>query len=172
MTGIINLNTIQNEAGNISLETRFFQRRIIQRASYTHRIGWWRANNSYYWVPGANVNFRPLRGDTRVRVTFNVPTRQYGSSQHSITHWIFFLNEIEYGRHSRAGHHTENAFSQEWDIPSWGEMQYGRVGYKVRSYSEAANNAHLYLTQYWDGGGADHNIQGQMIVEEYTSAAT
>lgn len=172
MTGILNIDTIQNEAGTVSLNTSYFQRRLIQRISYTHRIGWWRANNTYYWVPGANVNFRPIRGDSRIKVTFNIPTRQYGSSQHSITHWIFYKDEIEYGRHSRAGHHVENAFSQEWDIPSWGGMQYARIGYKVRSYSEAANNAHLYYTQYWDGAGADHNIQGLMIVEEYTSAAT
>lgn len=172
MTGILNIDTLQNEAGTVSLNTSYFQRRIIQRVSYTHRIGWWRPNNTYYWVPGANVNFRPLRGDSRVKVTFNVPTRQYGTQQHTISHWIFYRDEIEFGRHSRSGHHVENAFSQEWDLASWGEMQYARIGYKIRAYTEATHNVHLYYTQYWDGASVAHDIQGQMIVEEYTSAAT
>jgi hypothetical protein len=84
-----------------------------------------------------------------------------------ITHWIFYRDHIEYGRHSRSGHHVENAFAQEWDVPSWGAGQYGRLGYKFRAYSEGNHNAHLYYTRYWDGGGNSLEIQGQVIVEEY-----
>lgn len=171
MTGIIRTDTIQNEAGTISLPVSFMQRRIIQRVSYTHRVGWWRGNNTYYWVPGAYIDFRPERSDSRIRFTCCIPTRDYGSN-HMISHWIFYVNETEYGRHSRAGHHVENAFAQEWDVPSWGEGQYARVGYRFRSYAEGNHNAHLYHTQYWDGGGAGYHIQGQSMIEEYTPAST
>lgn len=166
MPGYIKATTLQNEAGTISIPVRNLQRRIIQRVSYTHRVGWWRANNDYYWVPGAYVDFRPMRGDTIIKVSFMVPARDY-SSAHMISHWKFYRNDVEYGRHSRSGHHTENPFTQEWEVPSWGAGQYSRVGYKVRSYSEATHNTHLYYTEYWDGGGAGYEIQGQVIVEEY-----
>jgi hypothetical protein len=172
MTGIIRTDTFQNEAATVTIPVPYMQRRIIQRTSYTHRVGWWRANNTYYWVPGAYVNFRPMRSDSRIRFTFAIPTRQYGTSQHTIMHWIFFVDEVEYGRFTRGGHHVENAFASEWDIPSWGEGQYRRVGHKCRSYNEGVHNAHLYHTQYWDGGGSSLDIQGQAIVEEYTSAPT
>ena len=171
MTGIIRVDTLQNEAAAFSISTTTMQRRIIQRVSYTYRVGWWRGNNTYYWVPGAYVDFRPMRSDSRIRFTCSIPTRDYGSN-HMIMHWIFYVDEQEYGRHTRGGHHVENAFATEWDVPSWGEGQYRRVGYKARSYSEGNHNAHLYHTQYWDGGGAGYQIQGQCMVEEYTSAPT
>jgi hypothetical protein len=170
MSGIIKVDTIQTEDGAVSIPTSYFQRRIIQRVSYTHRVGWWRSDNTYYWVPGAYVDFRPVRSDSRIRFTYAIPTRQYGGSQHSIQHWIFYANDQEYGRFTRGGHHTENAFPNEWDLPSWGSGAYSRVGFKTRAYSDGNHNAHLYLTQYWDGGGASNQIKGQVIVEEYTPA--
>jgi hypothetical protein len=172
MSSILRVDTIQNESATFSISASHFRRRTIQRLSYTHRVGWWRSDNTYYWVPGAYVDFRPLRGDSRVKLTFNIPTRQYGTSQHTIQHWIFYRDEVELGRHTRGGHHTENAFSTEWDLASWGADVYSRVGYKTRAYADGNHNAHLYLTQYWDGTGAGFEIQGQAIVEEYVPAVT
>ena len=170
MTSIVRVDTLQNEAASISISTTSMQRRIIQRVSYVHRIGWWRGNNIYYWVPGAYVDFRPLRADTRIRATFSIPTRPYGST-HMIMHWIFYVDEVEYGRFTRGGHHVENAFATEWDVPSWGEGIYARIGHKCRSYSEGNHNAHLYLNQYWDGSAPSSDNAGQAIVEEYVPAA-
>lgn len=172
MVGIIRADTIQNEAATATITASHMQRRVIQRVSYVWRNGWWRSDNAYYWVPGTMVNFKPMRGDTRIRYSTNVPVRQYGGSAHSITHWIFFLDNIEYGRHSRGGHHIENVFSSEWDLPSWGTNQIRAMGYKVRAYSDPTHNAHLYATQYWNGANTFLDIQGQTIVEEYTSAPT
>lgn len=172
MSSILKVDTINDENSLYSITTSNLQRRVIQRLSYTHRVGWWRANNTYYWVPGAYVDFRPLRGDSRIRFTFTIPVRQYGGGQHTISHWIFYRDEEEYGRHSRSGHHTENSFSTEWEMPSWGANSYSRVGYKVRSYNEGTHNVHLYLTQYWDGGGNSYSLKGQATVEEYISAQT
>jgi hypothetical protein len=170
MSSIIKVDTIQDENGLNSITTSSFQRRTIQRLSYTHRVGWWRPDNTYYWVPGAYIDFRPLRGDSRIKVSFTIPKRQYGNSQHSISHWIFYRDEEEYGRHSRSGHHVENSFTTEWDMPSWGANSYSRIGYKVRSYNAGSHNVHLYYSQYWDGGGSSRNLNGQAIVEEYVPA--
>jgi hypothetical protein len=172
MTGILKVDTIQNAAGSISIATSTMQRRIIQRVSYTHRTGWWRSDNTYYWIAGGFIDMRPIRSDSRIRISFNIPTRQYGGSQHSITHWIFYVNDVEYGRHTRGGHHTENAFTQEWDVPSWGANQFARAGYKTRAYSDGSHNAHYFHTQYWDGGGSTIDNPGIIIAEEYTPAPT
>jgi len=166
MSGIIKATNIGTEDGIYSVPTRYISRRLIQRTSYTHRVGWWRGNNTYFWVPGAYIDFRPRRSDSRIKVSFMIPTRAYGSA-HMISHWIFYRDEVEYGRHSRGGHNVENPFVQEWDIASWGAGQYSRLGYKFRSYTEANHNAHLYLTNYWDGTAQSLHIQGQVIVEEY-----
>ena len=168
MTGILKVDSLQSGTTNIAVSN--MQRRIIQRINYTHRIGWWRSDNTYYWVPGGYMDFRPIRSDSRIRFTYSIPTRQRGSQQHSIQHWIFYLDDEELGRFSRGGHHTENAFPNEWDVPSWGAGTYRRAGFKVRSYSDNVHCAHLYLTQYWNGSGQSLNLPGQMIVEEYTSA--
>lgn len=170
MTATLKVDTIQNPQG-ISISTANMQRRIVQRVSYVYRGGFWRGDNTYYWVPGAYLDFRPMRGDSRIRVTVCVPTRDYGSN-HMIQHWIFYVAEQEQGRHSRGGHHVENAFATEWDVPSWGAGQIQRIGYKVRAYSDGNHNAHLYLLQYWNGGGNSLRVPGQIMAEEYTSAPT
>lgn len=171
MTGIINVDTIASVNGANTISVSNMQRRIIQRTSYIHRIGFWRGNNAYYWVPGGYMDFRPLKGDSRIRVTYSIPTRDYGSN-HMIMHWIFYVNDVEYGRFTRGGHHVEDAGTTEWDVPSWGANTIARVGFRARSYSEGNHNAHLYMAQYWNGGGNSLRLPGQMIVEEYTSAPT
>lgn len=170
MTSKINVDTISNTSGTLSLPTNYFQRRIIQRTSYTHRIGWWHPDNTYYWLPGGYLDYRPLRNDTRLRCTINCPTSKYDQS-HAISHWVFYIDDEEQGRHCRGGNHAEDAFATEWDVPSWGAGQIRRIGYKVRGY-DGNNRVHVYLTDYWDGGGTNRQIPGQFTIEEYTSAAS
>ena len=167
MTGILQVDTVTNEAASFSISSVNFKRRIIQRTNYIHRTGWWRANNTYYWIPGAFMDFRPIRGDSRIRASYNIFMRQYGTGQHTITHYIFYVDELEYGRFSRSGHHVENTNTIHYDVPSWGADAYRRIGFKARSYSEAANNSHLWHTQYWDGASGAYDCPGQMIIEEY-----
>ena len=166
MSGILNVDNIYNEAGSTVAYTSYMQRRVVQRTVYSHRVGWWYPDNTYYWVPGAYLDFRPLRSDTRIRVTMSIPAIWYGSAHH-ISHWIFYKDDIEYGRHSRSGHHTENAFTQQWDVPGWQAGQIARIGYKVRAYASGNHSTHLYFTNYWDGGGASWHLKGQIFAEEY-----
>jgi hypothetical protein len=167
MTGILQVDTVTNESASFSISSVNFKRRIIQRTNYIHRTGWWRANNTYYWIPGAFMDFRPIRGDSRIRASYNIFMRQYGTSNHTITHYIFYVDELEYGRFSRSGHHVENTNTIHYDVPSWGADAYRRIGFKARSYSEGSHNSHLWHTQYWDGASGAYDCPGQMIIEEY-----
>ena len=170
MTSAAVIKELQNESGLLTIPVKQLQRRVLQRVSYTHRVGWWRNNNAYNWIAGGYVYFRPVRGDSRIRFTFNIHTRQYGPSQHMITHYKFYLDNNEYGRFSRAGHHVENHNSIEWEIPSWGAGVMARAGLQSRAYAEGNHNAHLYHTQYWNGGGDARDVPGHIIVEEYIPA--
>lgn len=170
MTGAVIANTITNESGLLSIPVKQLQRRVLQRVSYTHRMGWWRNNNTYNWITGSFVDFRPVRGDSRIRFTFNHHTRQYGGSQHTITHYKFFIDDVEYGRFTRGGHHTENMNSIEWEVPSWGAGVFARAGLQSRAYAEGNHNSHIHHTQYWDGGGDGRDVPAHIIVEEYIPA--
>jgi hypothetical protein len=166
MTSIIQVNTIQNEAGTISRPIQDFAHRTIQRVSYTHRNGWIRGDNTYYWMPGGYADFTPIRSDSRIRSHWNIHTRDYGSN-HMIMHYVFYRDDIEYGRHTRGGHEIENTNAMEWDIPSWGAGQKARMGYRYRSYSDGNHNAHLFHTEWWDGGGSGQSVPGQYTIVEY-----
>ena len=166
MTGIIKTDTIENISGTISIPATYFKRRILQKLTWTYRQGWWRGDNTYRWIPGCYADFVPLRGDSKIRVSMNIPARNYGSA-HSISHWIFYRDNQEIGKHSRGGHHIERADTMEYEIPSWGEGQSSRVGYMMRSYAAGNHNLHLYHSDYWDGAGSDYTLPGQFRIEEF-----
>lgn len=166
MTAIIQVNTIQNEAGTLSKNIQDFAHRVVQRVSYTHRNGWIRGDNTYYWMPGGYSDYTPIRSDSRIRSTWNIHTRDYGSN-HMIMHYIFYRDDVEYGRHTRGGHEIENTNSMEWDIPSWGAGQQARMGFRYRAYSDGNHNAHLFHTEWWDGGGNTNSVPGQYTITEY-----
>lgn len=166
MTAQLNVSTIQNEAGTITRNIQDFAHRVVQRVSYTHRNGWIRGDNTYYWLPGGYADFTPVRSDSRIRSTWCIHTRDYGSN-HMIMHYIFYRDDIEYGRHTRGGHEIENTNAMEWDIPSWGAGQKARMGHRYRAYSDGNHNAHLYHTEWWDGSGNSNSVPGQYTILEY-----
>jgi hypothetical protein len=165
MAGILNVDTIQDTSGR-QVFPAYLARRVVQRVVYVHRQGWCYPDNTYYFLPGTYVDFRPIRNDTRVRVSLSIPMMWYGSAHH-ISHWVFYRDDIEYGRHTNGGHHTERASVMQWDIPTWGAGQYARVGYRVRAYASGNHSTHLFHVNYWDGGGNNWNPTGQISVEEY-----
>lgn len=167
MTAILKVDSLQNEAGTITIPVSQMQHRIIQRVTYNHRAGYWTPENTYYWCPGAFIDFQPRRSDSRIRWSGSIPFRQYAYNAHGISHWIFYLDDIEIGRHSTSGHHYEQAACQEWDVPSWGAGDSKRMGYRIRSYSSGSHNIHTYYTEYWNGTGSGNNISGRVSIEEY-----
>lgn len=166
MSGELRVDTVQNLATNISIPTGYFKRRILQRVTWQYRQGYWRAENAYYWVPGAYADFVPMRGDSRIKVSMSIHGRLYNYT-HMISHWIFYRDRQEIGRHTRGGQHFERSDAMEYEIPSWGEGQSSRVGFMCRSYNANFHNIHIYHTENWDGGGTNITIPGQFRVEEF-----
>lgn len=170
MTAAVVTSNLATESGLLNIPVKQLQRRVIQRVSYTHRVGWWRNNNTYNWIAGAYVDFRPVRGDTRIRFISNLHTRQYGGSQHMITHYKFYIDDVEYARFTRGGHHIENMNTMEYEVASWGAGALARAGWQSRAYSEGNHNAHIHHTQYWNGNSDGRDVPAQIIVEEYIPA--
>lgn len=170
MASILKADTLEDPAGNVSINIdNWLQRRTIQHMSYTHRVGSWRCDDTYRWIPGGYLDFKPKRSDSRINVSFAVHTRDYGSN-HMITHWIFYVDEQEIGRFTRGGHQVENTNPIEMDVPSWGAGVEVRIGWRVRAYVTGNHNAHYYHLEHWNGGGDGRRVPGQLIAEEYIEA--
>jgi len=168
MSGILRTDNVGNSSGAYNVPTHYMVSRVIQRETIYYRSGWYRPTNDYYWAPGCWAWFKPLRSDTQIRFSLNVHLRWY-SSAHSISHWIFYVDDVEYGRHSRSNHHQEGQGQTEYVVPSWGEGKMSQIGYRVRSYAEGNHNIHMFHTGQWDGAGRNIDVPGCLTVEEYTA---
>jgi hypothetical protein len=140
--------------------------RIIRISRQNYDGGLWNANTTYNWVPGMNMTYTPARSDTRIRVWCHMPYGRNSGSAHGISHWIFYANGVERGRHSISGQHIEDMSVYVWDMASWGTSA-AQLGYQSRSYADDNHEVRPYTTNYFDGGGSTQTCRGQMIVEEY-----
>jgi hypothetical protein len=133
------------------------------RASYTG--GAWNPDTNYNWVPGMHFDYTPELSNSRIRVYCTIPYAAVNIA-HAISHWIFYANGAEQGRHSVSGNHIEDNSLYTWDFPSWGTTS-GRIGYQLRSYTNDSNEVRLFTTRYWDGAGSGQNCRGNFTIEEY-----
>ena len=139
--------------------------RVVRSYRQTYTGGQWNPDNNYNWVPGMFYDYTPLLSNSRIRA--NCSLSYVGiNAAHAISHWIFYANGVERGRHSISGNHLEDNTSHVWDFPSWGTST-GRIGYQSRSYSNDNHEVRAYMTRYWDGGGSNKNCYGQFWIEEY-----
>lgn len=139
--------------------------RVIKNFRQNYDGGQWNPNNSYNWVPGMFNDYTPLLGTSRIRVWCHIPYVGLNAA-HAISHWIFFANGAEIGRHSVSGNHLEDYSVHVWDFASWGTTA-GRIGYQMRSYADDNHEVRPYTTRYWDGGGSQQVCRGQFVIEEY-----
>ena len=139
--------------------------RVIKEYTSIYTSGQWNPNNSYAWMPGMYVDYTPLSSSSRIRVYCSVPGAGVNSA-HAISHWIFYRNGTELGRHSVSGQHFEDNNTYTWDMASWGTTS-GRIGYQMRSYANDNHEVRLYRTRYWNGGGSNQNCRGQFVLYEY-----
>ena len=139
--------------------------RVVRSYRQTYTGGQWNPDNNYNWVPGMFYDYTPLLSNSRIRA--NCSLSYVGiNAAHAISHWIFYANGVERGRHSISGNHLEDNTSHVWDFPSWGTST-GRIGYQSRSYSNDNHEVRAHMTRYWDGGGSNQNCYGQFWIEEY-----
>lgn len=164
MSTVIVDNLATDEDGrNIPLTELGYRVIKSYRAVYTG--GSWNNSTGYNWVPGMYYDYTPLRSDSRLRVYCSIPYAGVNSA-HAISHWVFYRNGTEIGRHSISGQHLEDNNTYTWDMASWGTSS-GRVGYQMRVYSNDNNEVRPYTTRYWNGGGSNQNPRGQYVIYEY-----
>lgn len=140
--------------------------RVIRSYRATYTGGQWNPTTSYQWIPGMFYDYTPLSASSRIRTCCHIPYARNSGQAHAISHWIFYANGVEQGRHSISGNHLEDMSTYIWDFASWG-TSVGRIGYQQRSYGDDNHEVRVYTTQYWDGGGSAQNCYGQLVIEEY-----
>jgi hypothetical protein len=139
--------------------------RVIKNFRQNYDSGAWNPDTTYNWVPGQFSDYTPLLASSRIRTHCHIPYVGLNAA-HGISHWIFFANGVEQGRHNISGNHLEDMSVYIWDFPSWG-VSSGRIGYQMRSYTNDSNEVRPYTTRYWDGTGSSQVCRGQLIIEEY-----
>lgn len=140
--------------------------RIIKNYRATYTGGQWNPNTTYNWVPGMYTDYAPASSSSRIRVYVQMSYARNSGAAHGISHWIFYANGVERGRHSVSGNHLEDRSCYVWDFPSWGTTT-GTIGYQMRAYADDNHEVRPHCTQYWDGGGSVQNCYSQLVIEEY-----
>jgi hypothetical protein len=140
--------------------------RVVKEARATYDGGQWNPDTTYNWVPGMFNDYTPLLAGSRIRMTCMIPYAGNASSAHAISHWIFYANGVEQGRHGVSGEHIEDQRTYVWDVASWGTSA-GRIGYQMRAYANDNHETRPFATRYWDGGGSTQNCRGQWVIQEY-----
>lgn len=140
--------------------------RIIKNVRRDYEGGLWNPDTNYNWVPGMFYDYVPLSASSRIRAYCHIPHARNSGAAHGISHWIFFANGVEQGRHCISGNHIEGQGLYLWDFASWGTSS-GRIGYQMRAYANDNHEVRPYTTQYWDGTGSNQFCRGQIIIEEY-----
>lgn len=139
--------------------------RVVKQARATYDGGQWNPDNNYNWVPGMFNDYTPLLANSRIRMTCMIPFAG-NVAAHAISHWIFYANGVEQGRHGVSGEHYEDQRTYAWDVASWGTSS-GRIGYQMRAYANDNHEVRPFTTRYWDGVGSTQVCRGQYVIEEY-----
>jgi hypothetical protein len=139
--------------------------RVVKQTRANYDGGQWNPDTNYNWVPGMFNDYTPLLANSRIRMTLMIPYVGLNAA-HGISHWIFYANGVEQGRHGVSGEHVEDQRTYVWDVASWGTSS-ARIGYQMRAYANDNHEIRPYTTRYWDGGGSQQNCRGQYVIEEY-----
>jgi hypothetical protein len=161
----LQVNTLVANQRQLNLDTSELGYRMIKRVRQLYTGGQWNPDTNFNWVPGMFFDYTPASTGTRVRITCHIPHAGLNAA-HVISHWIFYSNGIEQGKHSISGNHYEDAGTYVWEVASWGTFN-ARVGYQMRSYANDNHETRVYTTRYWDGGGSNQNCYGQLQIEEF-----
>lgn len=161
----LNVDRLETNDGYNKILGRELTNRPIQIYRREFRDGEWNPNTDFNWIPGAYVDFTPLRSDTRLRYRVRLPMA-WVSSSHAIAHYEFYANNVLFASFGTSGTHAENAGCYDFEVPSWGTFS-SRLGLKTRAYSENSNEFRYYCTYYWNGTGRSvQNCFGMLWIEE------
>jgi len=121
--------------------------------------------DTYNWALGMFADYAPASASSRIRTSIGFSYSH--ENGHAISHWIFYANGVEIGRHSIAGQSPEHRHLYVWDFASWGTST-ARIGYQVRRYG-GSNQPRIHATHHWDGVGSNQSALciGDFSIEEY-----
>lgn len=161
--GTLTLNYLQDTGKSVRIPVKELETRVIQFYQNEYTAGTYTPTTSYAWVPGAYVDFTPLRSDTRIKYTMRLPYKLL-SSTHAISHWHFVAAGQTYYSWSESAENLANTKTFEFDVASWGTTQ-ERIGLEVRNYSGSLGLI-MYATRYWNGTTSEQVAYGHLFVEE------
>lgn len=168
MAGILRVDSLQNEAANITIPVTYLPGRLLQRKRSFYYNGSWNPGNTYYPLPGSWIDFTPMDDDSIIKYTFIHGTGHRGRNSFNIFHYKFYVNGGEYARHTESNNHQESGHAKTYEVQSWGKGIQGNMGFASRQYSDNNHCTHFHRTNYWNGGGSDTDMPAQVIVEERT----
>lgn len=169
MTGILSVDTIENNAGDFSIPTSYLQYRLVQRTTrFFFNNALWNPGNAYYEIPGSWISITPMHSNSVIKYSWMCCMSQFGRSAHSITHLKFYCNGQEIMRHSRGGTHQEHGNIVKWNLDSQGAGKSMRMGFVARQYNNSRNThvAHFNGRRYIDGSDSSRNVPIYVSVEE------
>ena len=105
--------------------------RVIKSYRQTYNGGQWNPTTTYQWIPGMFFDYTPASASSRIRTYCHIPYSRNSGNALGISHWVFYANSVEIGRHSISGNHLEDMSTYIWDFTSWGTST-GRIGYQNR----------------------------------------
>jgi hypothetical protein len=159
----LRVDNIRSRSGEAILPLSQLRYRVIKTYRNTYRGGSWDASDTFQWMPSAFVDYTPASASSRIRFNINVSFAHING--HAISHWIFYANGVERGRHSVSGQSPEWRHLYVWDFASWGTFN-ARIGYQVRRYG-GGNQPRFHGTTHWDGVGSNQAAQTEILLEEY-----
>lgn len=170
MTAILIADNLQETASSTAYPVSYFKGRIVQRVNRWFKGGLWNPGNNYREIPGGMLNITPMYDDSILVYTYMCPLGHRGAA-HSITHWRFYVNGVEFARHNRSIDHQESSQSMRWEIPSWGRGVTGTMGYYVRQYSDSNHSVHYNGRRYYEGADSSRGVTAHTTIEEYVPAS-
>lgn len=161
---ILKTDNIQAGYGQQTIPLAELEQRTVQSYYNSYTGGAYEPSTTYDWVPGLNVDFTPIRSDTRLRATLRFNFSFVNAVP--ILHLIFYANGVEIGRHNLGGQYQEQRHVYVWDIASWGAGVLGRIGYQSRRYGNS-NRGKFHSTGYWNGTGSSQVGLTEYRIDEY-----
>lgn len=161
----VRADNLQAVTSEVTLPLTELRQRVIKDFRSRYTGGSYIPGDAYAWALGMFQDYAPASASSRIRTTISFSYSH--ENGHAISHWIFYANGTEIGRHSIAGQSPEHRHTYVWDFASWGTST-GRIGYQVRRYN-GSQQPRIHATHHWDGGGSNQSslAVGEMTIEEY-----
>ena len=165
MASIVYTNNLLMENSALNVPMAGLVSRTVQRITSRFPGGLHNPSNQYREIPGSMLNITPFYDNSTIVYTLMCALGHRGAA-HSISHWIFMVNGVEFARHNRSVDHQESGTYQTWSVPSWGKGRSGTIGYLARQYNDSTHSVHFNGRRYFNGIDSSRAVANFVSVEE------